>query len=255
MQVNYTGKSISSIRVNIKSDDIKTKNGMKRYQNMMKFFTEKFMDLQLNNAEDIINFAHNKNIEIEPLIISHYGGTAMCSGSYISGKINMKPYINFNCNDFLVGWTFETGLFADVDIYLDYDNLLCILKDCHNSHEVFILWLFENIEKNFYNDNFNVPNYPVKVNMCGKFRVTITSLDYEKKFEMLNSVVEMVVNRNKSKRIDTILAEGITIKDYINKYHIYKYAHSENDIFKMMLLYGKPYSQVKNFLKNFNSSF
>lgn len=263
MQINYKNgrvDTISAIKTNIRSKDVQTKEGKLRYENMMKYFSEKFiLEMEYNKGDELIKEAAKKGIDLSSaVLIPHTDGVALCFGGYYSNGATFSPYINFDCHNFLSGWTFTTGHFADVTIYADYafdGYLSCVTTDCLPEHGFFLLWLFEQVENHFYDDSFKVPNYEKTLNWCNKLAVEFNRMDGDNKFQGLKEVYETLVSANQRKRVDTLKVNGISVKDYIRKNRIFRYAHSCNEIFNMSLFFKKPYKQLQDYLERANVTF
>lgn len=260
MHVNYNGgrkDSVSAIKTNISSKDVKTKEGKLRYENMMKYFSDEFiLNLEYNKGDELVKEAAQKGIDLSSaVLIPHENGTALCFCGYYSDGPRFSPYINFDCHNFLSGWTFSTGHFADVTVYADdaFDGYLsCVTTDCLPCHSFFLLWLFEQLEAHFYDNSFDVPNYERHLNWCNKMAVEYHRMDGDLKFQELKPVYEGLVTENQRKRVDTLKINGISVSDYIRNHKIFRYAHSDNDIFKMSLFFKKPYKQLHKYLENAN---
>ena len=56
------------------------------------------------------------------------------------------------------------------------------------------------------------------------------------------------IARNQSKRIDKLIVNGVSVKDYIRDVIKYKCLSSEIDIFRCCMRYGKPYKQVISYM-------
>lgn len=257
MHINYNKIGVSSIITNIKSQDIMTKEGKNRYQNLMKFFSEKFvLDLEYNHGNELVEDAKKRGIDLSSaILIPHKTGTALCFGGYYFNRASFTPYINFDCHNFLAGWTFSTGHFADVTIYADNafnGYLSCVTTDCLPEHGFFLIWLFGQLEDTFYDNNFKTPEYEKKLNWCNQLAVEFERHEYEKQYQSLTDIYEDLVSENKSRRVDRLSVNGITVIDYIKNHKIYKYAHSSNEIFNMSLFFKKPYEQLHKYLERSN---
>ena len=262
MRINYDNKGrVSSIITDIKSKDILTKKGKERYQNMIKFFSENFiMEKEYYEGDKLVEEAKNKGIDLSSaILIPHKDGVALCFGGYYNHNARFTPYINYDCHNFFAGWTFSIGCFADVTIYIDnyyFDgNLACVTKDCLPAHDFFLIWLFEQMEKYFYDKKFSVPSYEKKLNWQNQLMIEFEQFDYEKKYKGLTEVYNQLVSENRKKRVDTLKVNGITVKDYIKNNRIYRYAHSCNEIFRMARYFKKPYEQIHNYLEKANITF
>lgn len=254
MHINYKDGKISSIKTNIRSEDIKNEKGKNRFLNLMKYFTEYFItELELNQADKLIDYATKNNIDISnAFIISHSNGKALCNVYQYNKNIEVKPFISLSSSDFLSGWTFETGNFSDVMIYTNdlFDGFVSLItKDTLYYHDLFLHWLMNNIENEFYTNNM-YKNYVKEHNCWGKEVIKYYPIEDYSKFLFLIPIVENIVNKNKSIRIDNLKINGKKALDYIKENKIFQYANTQNQLFHMCFYFGKPYDQVKKYIEN-----
>lgn len=252
MQVNYITRKpnkISSIKIDIKSQDIKNEKGKARFLNLMRYFTEYFIcELELNQANYLVDYANRHNIDISnAIVLNHPKGEALCYLAQYS-KLEVKPFITLSTSNFFSGWTFERGNFADVNIYCDNEYVMLIEQDTLYEQDLFLYWLMEKMEETFYtNDVYQT--YPLNQT---SYKIGLdyhAYMDYPK-YEFLVPIVEDLINENKNKKIHQLKINGITANDYIIQNRIYQYCHSETELFKMCLFFKKPYNQVRKFVES-----
>lgn len=242
-------KVISCIKLNIKSMDIK--NNFEKYQKMMIQFTKDFLDEQFYNGDKLLEYAKKKNIEIGDsfIILKHDKGTALvniCSYSTLS-NVEVSAAINIDiCSNFLNGFSFNRGSFSDVYCILKNEYIWFDCRDILIMHNLFLVWVFEKLEENFYTDY----KFDIIFKQSCNDQIYFYFLDYDRNlFRKLNNLVKQKINVNKSIKINTLKVDGLTILEYCKKNDMHRYLHLENDIFKICLLYGKPYKQVKKYIE------
>ena len=83
MDIRYENGGISSIRTSIKAKDVTTLEGKNRFLNLMRYYTEIFIqEMQLNKANELIEYAKKYNINISSgIVINHSNGSALCNVS------------------------------------------------------------------------------------------------------------------------------------------------------------------------------
>lgn len=258
MQIFYKEgtRRVSYIKTSIKSEDLVDEKGRDKLANLLRYYVEEFItNLELYKADELISYAKENDIDISnAFVLEHKDGKALCNISQYINKITVKPFISIDSVDLLRGWTFETGHFSDVDIYLNVDSynmeyMSVSCTDVLSAHELFLHWVFSHLEKDFYS-NKEFKTYEKTKNCFNKNSITYYPYDDYRKFEFLSSIVEVLVNKNKSIRMDRLNINGITPLDYIKENHIFKYVNSESDIFKMCIYFGKPYKQVRTYIEN-----
>lgn len=233
-------KNIDFIRTDIKSKDILSEEGKNKFVKLMAYFTKKFIEeLEYENADEILNYAKNKGIELRNSFIVEYDNKkALVSLSYFAGKIKIKPYLDITCNSFLKSWTFESGHFSDVKIFYD-DTYVCFSTiDTLKEHDVFLLWLIEHVQEAF-NKDIDLPD------LCDGYHLAIEKLI---EFQELVPYIEKIINENKNIRIDKLTFNGKSIDNYISDRKIYKHFHTDASIFKLCFEFKKPFKQVEKYV-------
>lgn len=253
MQVNYSHRKqgkISSIQIDVKSKDVLTVKGRERFLNLMRYFVEYFInELELNQANYLLDYASMHNFDISNgIILKHPNGNALCTIAKYS-KLEVRPLISLDSTNLMFGWTFERGLFADINIYTDNEYVLLIEKDSLYEQDLFLYWIMEKIEENFYS-NVVYQTYPIDTSSSKPKLGYRPYEDSYPRYEKLVSIVEDILSVNKSVRIDKLVVDGLTADEYIIKNRIYQYANSEQDLFKMCLYFKKPYNQVRKFVES-----
>lgn len=259
MQINYKDGGISSIKVNIKCSDLKTEKGKDRFLNLMRYFTEYFIsELEFNQAETLVDYASNNNIDISnAFLVPHTKGTALCNISQFCNKVTVRPFISLDCSNFLSGWTFEKGNFSDVTVYTDgqySDNVFIVARNTLYEQDLFLHWLMNNMEKEFYTNKI-YKTYQKEDSVFDKKTIGYSFYESYEVFNTLVPIVEEIVNINRNIRIDRLVVNGKTIVDYIKEHKIYQYAHSQTELFHMCFFFGKPYKQVKKYVNNHSIKF
>lgn len=256
MQILYKEgtKRVSYIKTTIKSKDLVEEKGKDRLANLLRYYVESFIEKELNKANELNDYAKNIGVDISnAFIINHNNGEALCYVNQYSKDIEVKPFISISSPNLLQGWTFETGHFSDVDIYLNdgsclNDYMVISCQDLLNEHTLFLHWVISHVEEDFYSTK-EVKSYEKTENYLKTLSVSYRPYNDYKKFCFLSKNVEDIVNKNKSIRMDRLENDGLSPLEYILKNHIFKYANSQNEIFKMCFYFGKPYNQVKNYIE------
>lgn len=246
MKIIYKNNKVGNIdfiTTDIKGRDVTTEDGKKKFVGLMAYFTKKFIDeLEYENADAIIDYAWEKGIELKnSFVVEHDSKKALVSLSYFSGKIKVRPYLDITSPSFSKGWTFESGHFSDVSIFLSESYVSISTIDTLREHDVFLLWLIEHVQEAFYGE-FDESLYS---ELSDGYYV----YGNRQKFYDLASYVEEAISKNKAMRIDTLTYEGKKIYDYIQIRKIYKYYHLDSDIFRLCYEFKKPFAQVEKYVK------
>lgn len=242
MKINFEHGCVSSIVTNISKKDVLKRPV--RFHNLMNKLTKEFVLEQLYNADRLIEFAKNKNIEIgdDFLLVNHESGIAMVNLFKGCSDLTVNPSVSVYTNNFIHGWTFSTGHFSDVYvsfIYFGGENLWFHTRDTLLIHNLYLVWVLEKLEEQLLDD----------IDKEGD----VLELVYDN--SNCRDIIENIKNEilktseiNKSKRINTLIVDGESVEDYIRKNIKYRLICSDNEIFKICTKYGKPYSQVKKYL-------
>lgn len=227
---------------------VEVTNNLDRLNALMVKLTNEFYDLELYNANKLIEYAKEKNIYLgnDYLLFKHSSGTAMLR-AYSFGlkkengyKTEINPAITISTGKFSTGWTFDTGLFADVyTVFERYEYFSISTRDTVPIHNLYLHWVMEKLEEQFLDKS-------IHAGVDDTFY-----RDYKRLFDKLKPIcieLDDYITRNKSLRIDGLIENEISVKDYIKTNIRYKHVHSEIDVFKCCMIYGKPYDQVKKYI-------
>lgn len=235
---------IDFIRTNISFDSFK--NNTKKFNSLMNKLTDEFLKMQLYNGEELLEYGKKNDIYdcSNHLLFKHSKGTALIRVlSFGITKDNgystsVSPEISISTTNFLRGFSFNTGLFADVYLTGEYTGFLSFsTRDTIDIHNLYLHWVISKLEEQF--DSFE-----------GTYEHPIHR-DVFKILELTNPIClefDECITKNKSKRIDLLVVDGKSVKEYIKEHIKYKYVHSEADIYKCCMIYKKPYNQIKSYL-------
>ena len=259
MDVRKRNNVISSIELNIKCVDMRKSENKERFVYLMQYFTRGFVnEMKLFKAKELLEFANTHGIKIserKEIIIEHEKGSSLCWVSNYSNRTEVKPLIAVDSPNFLSQWTFTIGHFSDVSVHLDTINekVLITTIDTLPEHDIYLLWVLENVEKYFYTtemfDDFSVKD---GMNSNEFYPNGYYAYNDYPNYAFLIDIINERINKNKSIRIDTLRnADGLTLKEYFAKNQIFKYCNTETMLFKMCLEYGKPYKQIRAYVEKY----
>lgn len=258
MDIRYENGGISSIKTSIKVKDVKTIEEKNRFLNLMRYFTEIFIqEMELNKAEELIEYAKKYNIDISTgIVIKHSKGAALCNISNFGigkNKIQVTPFISLYSPSFLSGWTFSRGNMSDVNICAEdihFDGYVSLItRDTLYEHDLYLHWVISKVEETFYT-NFECKTYELENNCFLTKTIGYNQYDDYKLYEFLVEIVKNNTILNKKIRIDKLKVNGLTAKEYIFNHKIWRFCHTENQLWKMCLFFNKPYEQVHKFVEN-----
>lgn len=223
----------------------------RRFTSMMHHFIEQFINMQKNNALDLVQYAEHYGCDISSgILIAHTKGMALCNiSSYLKNKaaIRITPFISLSSGNLMNGFEFSRGM-SDVDIIIKDNEIEFHCTDILLEHELFLMWIAEKMEHHWTDKSF-YPKAPVWTDHNGREIVAYFNTEDERKFESLIPLVSYQMSLNSSKRIETLTVKNLTVKEYIHKNSLYKFCNSDNDIFKACLWFGKPYSQMRKYIE------
>lgn len=246
MKINKEYGVITSIKTNIKNEDIQ--KNVERFKKLMSYLTQEFSKEQFYNGDKLLSYAKEKELEIgdDFIVFPHNEGVALINvANYYGNQIDITPAISISTCNFVSGWTFERGPMSDVYVHAGHkeENLWIQGRDTMITHNLFMFWIMEKLEEYFYNDEIKLDD----VREVNDRMVEILL------FKKLVPEFEKEINLNSSKRINTLVVDGLSVKDYVKKNDIKSVLCTENDIFKICYLFKKPKKQVKQYIYQITS--
>ncbi|AMN31291.1 hypothetical protein JFP838_pA0375 (plasmid) [Clostridium perfringens] len=224
------------------------KDNTKKFNELMVRLNNEFIRLELFKGDELLKYASDNNLYLnnkQHLLFKHSKGSALINISHLGFKkdngstTTLYPAINVENMNFLRGWTYSTGYFSDVYL-VEIDEMLSFTtRDNLEIHNIYIHWIISNLEDRLYEFEFNPEVYiEPKYNILNIIEYTNPiSLEFDE-----------YIARNQSKRIDKLIVNGVSVKDYIRDVIKYKCLSSEIDIFRCCMIYGKPYKQVISYM-------
>ena len=211
----------------------------KKFNCLIKFFAEKFMEVQTNNALDLVEYANKYECDISnSILISHSKGIALCSVESYLEKFEIYPYIILSSKDVSYKYTFSNKN-GCVKIREDEDEIFFICEEISKDCEVFVIWLVAQLEK-FWHTAF-ADNLSMSTNSWNHYLSYNVSQAFLNIKDNLNlSEDENSLDKDKFK--EYIIDNNFT---YIEKI-------SDEDIFKMCLKFKITPYIVKKYILIFS---
>lgn len=250
-KICYEGNIISFVETKIPVELFKSNKDS--FDELMQKLTDEFIKLQLFKGNELLDYAKNNNIDIGEsyILFKHKIGQSLMRArhnvSTSSYRIKKEPGYNEEVGPlisvftscFRNGWTFDTGLFADVYIVNNNDYICFSTRDTLPIHNLYIYWITEELGKRFSNYKYQGNYECLYINPAKLCQVT----------KPISKEFNSYISRNKTKRIDLLKCNGQTVADYIRTVIIYKYVHSDEKVYKGCMLFGKTYEQMKSYIE------